>query len=92
MTYRVLPLPIQSRKYILTYPTLLLGSDARVWLRGANYTYFLSHQEDLSGTRDVTLKWTFEADILNPLSYCVPPFCNTSLPVSAVILTPLYNR
>ncbi|XP_069170599.1 pancreatic triacylglycerol lipase isoform X1 [Procambarus clarkii] len=49
--------------------------------RGKAYSFFLYHHEDLSSASEALVQWTYEADMFNPLSYCVL-FCDTSLPLA----------
>lgn len=61
---------------------------ARTYERGGTYTFFVSHTEDLSSSQDALVHWTYEADMFNPLSYCVL-FCDSTLPLAYVSVTTL---
>ncbi|KAK8737705.1 hypothetical protein OTU49_004202, partial [Cherax quadricarinatus] len=54
--------------------------------RGRTYVFFVYHQEDLSSASEALVHWTYEADMFNPLSYCVM-FCDTSLPLARLTFT-----
>ncbi|KAF2361826.1 Lipase/vitellogenin [Trinorchestia longiramus] len=56
--------------------------------RGNSHTFLLRHGEDLSGSRDALVNWRFEADVFNPLTFCVL-FCIPELELSTITLTPL---
>lgn len=66
----------------------LTESTPLTFRRGSTRTFLLRHGEDLSSTRDALLRWRFEADVFNPLTFCVL-FCTAELEVSTVTLTPL---
>ncbi|XP_045115523.1 pancreatic triacylglycerol lipase-like isoform X2 [Portunus trituberculatus] len=53
--------------------------------RGQSYSFFLEHPRDLSFATEALVHWTYEADIFNPLSYCVI-FCDTSLAITRLTL------
>lgn len=66
----------------------LTPRSAETYERGGTYTFFVSHTEDLSSSQDALVHWTYEADMFNPLSYCVL-FCDSTLPLAYVSVTTL---
>lgn len=70
------------------YHTTLSCRSAETYERGGTYTFFVSHTEDLSASQDALVHWTYEADMFNPLSYCVL-FCDSTLPLAYVSVTTL---
>ncbi|XP_050691331.1 pancreatic triacylglycerol lipase-like [Eriocheir sinensis] len=63
----------------------LTEADPVTLRRGSTYIRLLEHPEDLSSTTEALVQWRYEADIFNPLSYCVL-FCDTSLPLTRLTL------
>ncbi|KAG7154673.1 Pancreatic triacylglycerol lipase-like 4 [Homarus americanus] len=59
---------------------------ARTFARGRSYVFFIGHHENLSSAREALVQWTYEADMFNPLSYCVL-FCDTSLRLAKLTFT-----
>ena len=53
--------------------------------RRGSMTFLLEHYEDLSNSQEALLKWTFESDLLKPLTFCVL-FCKADLSISSVSL------
>ncbi|KAK7069512.1 hypothetical protein SK128_016319 [Halocaridina rubra] len=62
----------------------------RVFNRGRSYSYLLEYPEDLSGSKDALVHWTYKADVFNPLSYCVL-FCDTSFPLAKLTFVSIDN-
>ncbi|XP_076044493.1 pancreatic lipase-related protein 2-like isoform X2 [Oratosquilla oratoria] len=53
--------------------------------RGGISIFNVEHQHDLSMSTHVLITWTFEADMFNPLTFCVL-FCSSDLPVASVLV------
>lgn len=54
--------------------------------RGRSYSFFLYHFQDLSSSSEALVHWIYEADVFNPLSYCVL-FCDKGLPLARLNFT-----
>ena len=48
-------------------------------------SFLLENAEDLSGTSEALLSWSYEMDVFNPLTFCVL-LCKSDLNVAAVSL------
>ncbi|CAL4116596.1 unnamed protein product [Meganyctiphanes norvegica] len=58
-----------------------------IFKKGSSISFALTHPEDLTGSRQALITWTYEPDIFAPLSYCVPLFCSSDLQITALALT-----
>ncbi|KAB7498149.1 hypothetical protein Anas_11897, partial [Armadillidium nasatum] len=53
--------------------------------RKGTKSFLLEHFEDLSESREAHIHWTYESDLLDPLTFCVI-FCKADLSVSHIHL------
>jgi len=58
-----------------------------VFKKGSSKSFSLTHPDDLTGSKQALISWTYEANIFSPLSYCLPLFCSSDLQITALALT-----